>query len=316
MTPHHMPASATRQAKPLWLPRRLRAFMEAEAQRFFYDESGSPADFSTPRGETAFAEPHSISWQVFKNPVSLFIGGVAAVLLELAEPRVRTGIWEHTSFRTDPLRRLRRTGLAAMMTVYGPRSRAEAMIARVRRMHARIKGRTPGGEPYSANDPELLIWVGATAGFGFVEAYRRFAHPLSAEDVTCYYAEGETAAELYGAAGAPKSEAELEALFAHMEPKLEPSPIIFEFLEIMRRAPVLPRGTRIFQGMLIRAGVDVLPVWARESLKLTNEWRLRAWERSLIEAAAKIVNRTPLDKSPPVEACLRLGLPPDFLFRQ
>ena len=51
----------------------------------------------------------SVSWRVFKNPLSLFIGGVAAVIMELAEPRVRTGVWEHTTFRLDPIRRLRRT---------------------------------------------------------------------------------------------------------------------------------------------------------------------------------------------------------------
>jgi len=92
---------------------------------------------------------------VFKNPLSLFIGGVAAVIMELAEPRVRTGVWEHTTFRIDPFRRLRRTGLAAMVTIYAARGAAEAMIARVRRMHDSVAGSTPAGKVYRANDPEL-----------------------------------------------------------------------------------------------------------------------------------------------------------------
>src|SRR5215204_5602813 len=50
------------------------------------------------------------SWRVFKNPLSLFIGGLTAVIMELAEPRVRSGVWEHTSFRQNPVQRLRRTG--------------------------------------------------------------------------------------------------------------------------------------------------------------------------------------------------------------
>jgi hypothetical protein len=83
-----------------------------------------------------------VSWRVFKNPLSLFIGGVTAVIMELAEPRVRTGIWEHTTFRVDPIRRLRRTGLAAMVTVYGARSTAEPMIARIRPMHEMVAGTT------------------------------------------------------------------------------------------------------------------------------------------------------------------------------
>lgn len=51
--------------------------------------------------------------------MALLVGGIAAVILELAEPRVHTGVWEHSLFRSDPVRRLQRTGLAAMATVYG-----------------------------------------------------------------------------------------------------------------------------------------------------------------------------------------------------
>jgi hypothetical protein len=31
----------------------------------------------------------SVSWRIFKDPVSVFVGGIAAVILELAEPSVR-----------------------------------------------------------------------------------------------------------------------------------------------------------------------------------------------------------------------------------
>src|SRR2546423_15667205 len=89
-------------------------------------------------GEAALLSPESVSWRVFKNPLSLFIGGVTAVIMELAEPRVRAGLWEHTTFRLDPIRRLGRTGLAAMVTVYGARSTAEPMIARIRRIHEMV----------------------------------------------------------------------------------------------------------------------------------------------------------------------------------
>jgi uncharacterized protein (DUF2236 family) len=106
----------------------------------------SHIDFSRPVGEAALLSPESVSWRVFKNPLSLFIGGVTAVIMELAEPRVRTGVWEHTTFRLDPIRRLRRTGLAAMVTIYGARSTAEPMIARIRRMHEMVAGTTASGE--------------------------------------------------------------------------------------------------------------------------------------------------------------------------
>ena len=50
----------------------------------------------------------------------LVVGGIAAVILELAEPRVRTGVWEHTSFRRDPVTRMRRTGYAAIADEWIP----------------------------------------------------------------------------------------------------------------------------------------------------------------------------------------------------
>jgi uncharacterized protein (DUF2236 family) len=85
-----------------------------------------------------------------------------------------------------------------MVTVYGPRSTTEAMIAGVRRMHDRVAGTTPSGEAYRANDPELLNWVHGTAAYGFVQAYDAYVRPLSLLERDCYYAEDITAAALYG----------------------------------------------------------------------------------------------------------------------
>lgn len=286
------------------------------AARAMIQPPGRPAiDFSQPRGEPALVSPDSVSWRVFKNPVALFIGGVTAVILELAEPGVRTGVWEHSSFRADPVPRLQRTGLAAMVTVYGARSLAESMIAGVVRMHQKVEGHTPAGEAYRANDVKLLSWVQATAGFGFVEAYRRFVHPLSPGELDRLYAEGAPAARLYGALEAPESEAELEALFDSMRGRLEPSPIVFEFLEIMCHAPALPAMARPMQRMLIRAGVDLVPGWVRERLGLDARHGLRAWERPIVRAAARAADRLMLPSSPAVQSCLRLGLPADYLYR-
>ncbi len=125
---------------PIVLPWPLQSSLEAMARVLLEPGDRSSIDFSRPVGEAALVSPDSVSWRVFKNPLSLFIGGVTAVIMELAEPRVRTGVWEHTTFRLDPIRRLRRTGLAAMVTIYGARSTAESMIARIRRMHEMVSG--------------------------------------------------------------------------------------------------------------------------------------------------------------------------------
>ncbi|MFZ1110728.1 MAG: oxygenase MpaB family protein [Rhodomicrobium sp.] len=276
---------------------------------------GTAVDFSRPAGEPALAQPNSVSWRIFKNPVTLFIGGAAAVLLELAEPRVRTGVWRHSGFRQNPLRRLRRTGLAAMVTVYGARGVAEAMIADVRRMHERVRGLTPGGEAYDANDPELLSWVQATAAFGFLQAYHIYAAPLPLAERDRYYGEGGTVARLYGGAPPPRSEAELAACFEAMRPRLEPSPIISEFIRIMQTAPILPPLLRPVQPLLVRAAVDIAPPWLRELLGLGAEFGLRSWEAALVRRGAAFADRIVLESSPAVQACQRLGLPADYLYK-
>jgi uncharacterized protein (DUF2236 family) len=244
--------------------------------------------------------------------VSLFIGGVAAVILELAEPRVRSGVWDNSSFTTDPVDRLRRTGLAAMITVYGARSSAEAMIANVRRIHDSIEGRTEAGEYYRANDPELLDWVQATASYGFLEAYRAFVRPLPGAERDRFYAEGLPAASLYGATGAPCSEGGAEALFEKMRPKLESSQVLSEFLQIMRNAPIFPLPLRPIQRLLVRAAIQILPRFARELLR--DERGLGSAEKQLVRRIGAAADRLRLDGSPAAEASLRLGLPLDYLW--
>lgn len=273
-------------------------------------------DFSAPAGEPALCAADSVSWRVFKNPVTLFIGGVAAVLLEFAEPRVRSGVWDHSTFRTDPVGRLRRTGLAAMVTVYGAKSASEAMIAGVRRMHERVAGVTPDGAPYHANDVELLNWVQATASFGFLEAYHRFAYRLSDDERDRFFAESGPAAERYGAASAPKSVREWEVLFAATAPRFERSEIVFEFLDIMRTAQALPGPATLAQGLLVRAAVAITPSAAREALGLDAGYALRPLERHLVKRMARRADRLVLRTAPPSQASLRMGLPADYLYKR
>lgn len=275
----------------------------------------SKFDFLQPKGEEALLPADSVTWRIFKNPVSMFVGGITAVLLEFAEPRVRDGVWNNTSFRTDPMGRLRRTGLAAMVTVYGPRSKAESMIAGIRRMHGKVSGITAEGFSYNANDEELLNWVQATASFGFLEAYCQLVKPLSPSDKDSVYREGAIASNLYGAVGAPDSLAAQQALFAGMRPQLKATPINEEFLELMLRTPVFPFLLRPFQRMLVRAAVDILPDWAQESLNLRERWQLKNWERSLIRFAGRLADRVVIKSSPAVHACRRLGLPENYLYR-
>ncbi|WP_420474597.1 oxygenase MpaB family protein [Noviherbaspirillum sp. ST9] len=299
---------------PLILPRPLQERLEAAVQAFVSADKRFDADFAAPCGEHAFIAPDSVSWQVFKNPLSLFVGGVAAVILELAEPRVRAGVWGQSTFRDDPLQRIRRTGLSAMMTVYGARSHTEKMISRVTAMHARVRGTTEDGRPYRADDPELLIWVHATARFGFLEAYAAWVHPLDKIARSRYHHEGIETARLYGAHGAPATQEEQELLFMTMRDRLESSSVIFEFLDIVRSVKLLPHSMGGIQELLVKAAIDILPEWVRERLELGEAWDLRPWQRLAVQRAGAAIDRIPLRSAPAAQACRRLGLPEDYLY--
>lgn len=276
---------------------------------------GWAVDYTAPPGEPGFAAPGSVSWRVFKNPVALAIGGVAAVLLEFADPRIRSGVWDHSTFRTDPVGRSARTGIAAMVGVFGPQSAARRIIRGVTHMHANVAGVTPGGERYHALDAELLDWVSATAAYGFVTAYDRFAAPLGDDAQAGFFTEGQAVARLYGATSPIGSHQDFNAMLDRLLPRFEPHDINTQFLSIMasgRAAPAVPRG---LHSALVNAAVDILPGEVRERLELGRAFDLTPRGRSTVKAMARIADRVPDLKSPAAQASARLGLPRSFPWR-
>lgn len=276
-------------------------------QNLLKPPAGMKFDFTQPIGDPSLASPGGVLWRVVDNPISAFIGGTAAVLLELAQPSVRSGVWDHSNFRTAPLDRIRRTAFSAQITIYGAQSKARDEIARVVRIHEHVTGTTPDGTPYRANNPRLLDWVQATATFGFAEAYHRFAGGLSPAERDAAFAEGQPAAQLFGATGAPRSWAEWGGLVAEMAPELEGSDILDEFVTIMNEAPIMPRSLRWLQRLLIRAAVDITPEPVRSFPQLHGKG-LRFGERFLIKILARAVFFIPRGETPAVQASRRVGI--------
>ncbi|UUX97216.1 oxygenase MpaB family protein [Aquabacterium sp. J223] len=294
-------------ARPLLLP------IDRAYARFLQPAGTPTVDFAEPRGEPALCPADGVSWRVCKNPVTLTVGGIAAVLLELAEPRVRSGVWGHSNFRDAPVRRLQRTGLATLVTVYGPRSRALRLVDAVHRAHATVRGITPDGIAYDAREPELLDWVQATAAIGFVDAWQRWVRPLSAAERDRYLAEGAPAARLYGATAVLSCEADWPALLDRMLPRLRPSPVLHEFLAILRAAPLLPAPLKPLQSLLIQGALQQVPAEVRRRTGLQAPAMGRGAER-LLRGLARTADRLCLPSSPPVQACRRLGLPATHLY--
>jgi uncharacterized protein (DUF2236 family) len=86
----------------------------------------------------------------------------------------------------------------------------------------------------------------------------------------------------------------------------------FEFLAIMRSAPILPLPLPV-QHLLIRAAVHLTPCWLRTILRL-NKHGLHAWEAGAVRQAGAFADRLVLETNPAVQACRRMRLPADYLY--
>jgi len=291
------------------------AIATPEAKTYQTSSTPTKIDFSKPEGEPAFHGPHSIQWRIFKNNVALAIGGVAAVLLEFADARIRSGVWDHSIYPVDPIGRSQRTGMAAMVGVYGPQKLARQVIGGVNRMHAKVAGTTPGGEAYKALDPELLDWVSATAQYGFLTAYDRFVEPLTEAEKHEYWTGGEEVAKLYGVTEIPRSEADFMAMMERLLPRFESHQINTDFLEIVASGKARPEIPGFVHRAMARAAVSILPQVVREKLELGREWNLSYPERLLVKFSGRAANRKIDPESPAYQAATRLGLPGDTAWR-
>jgi uncharacterized protein (DUF2236 family) len=152
-----------------------------------------------------YFSPESMVRRLGNSPVTPFLGGGAAVLLQVAHPLVAYGVVEHSGYDRDLWRRLTRTLRALYLITFGDREEAEHAGAAVRAVHARVHGRTstqlgafPTGTTYSASDPELMLWVHATLVHSSLAAYERFVEPLTPEERERYHDEMNLVAVLFG----------------------------------------------------------------------------------------------------------------------
>jgi uncharacterized protein (DUF2236 family) len=92
--------------------------------------------------------------------------GQRALMIGALHPLNFIGTTEHTYAREMPFQRLAHTGRAFETIFFGTRAEADEVLARVRRLHDRVRGEIPedagaypAGTPYSAMDPDLMLWT-------------------------------------------------------------------------------------------------------------------------------------------------------------
>ena len=139
----------------------------------------------------------------------VLLGWGRAILLQLAHPLIAAGVYEHSSFRATPLAaatRLHETVRAMLALTFGTDARRAEALDAIRAIHRRVNGSLAqavgpfaAGAPYSAEDPDLVLWVHLTLLDSVPLVYSLFVEPLSDVDRDAYCAEAAWVAEELGA---------------------------------------------------------------------------------------------------------------------
>jgi uncharacterized protein (DUF2236 family) len=137
------------------------------------------------------------------------LGWPRAILLQIAHPLVAAGVGDHSSFRRSKVTavvRLHHTIRAMRGLVFGDDARRRASLEKILAIHRRVHGRLrepagmfPAGTPYSAEDPDLVLWVHATLLESLPLAYTALVGDIDAAELDAYCAEAASIAADLGA---------------------------------------------------------------------------------------------------------------------
>ncbi len=230
------------------------------------------------RSRDGYFEPDSVIRRIGNTPVTPFLGGGTAVLLQVAHPLVAAGVAAHSDYRHDLWRRLGHTLRALYLITFGSKREAAQAAAAVRAVHGHVRGiiaaplgHYAAGTSYSAEDPELQLWVHATLVYASLSAYQRFEQQLTVAEQERYYQEMAIVAQLFGVPAAiipPQLDAFRNYFQAQIEGEaIHVTPIAREIARVILEAP-LPAPLRMIAPAHRLATAAQLPPRLREQYGL------------------------------------------------
>jgi uncharacterized protein (DUF2236 family) len=218
-------------------------------------------------GERWFTREDPV-WRVHAD-ASMFPAGVTALLMQMLHPMAMAGVAGHSGYKGDPWGRLQRTSNYLATTTFGTVDDAERMIAHVRSIHERVRGRDERGRPYRASDPRLLMWVHIAEIDAFLRGFQAYAaQPLTDTEADTYVRQAGISAAKLGVIDPPQTVHELQAELSAFRPEMETTPAAREAARFLLLSPPLPWAARPGYGALAAGGVALMPGWAREMLGL------------------------------------------------
>lgn len=195
---------------------------------------------------------------------SMYVGGLRALLLQSMHPLPMAAVADFSGYRSDPWGRLAGTAGFIASTTFGNAEESAASVDRIRRVHSHVRGTSPDGREYRADDPHLLRFVHVAEIDSFLRTHRAYGrHRLSAAQYDMYVAQAAPIAEELGATSPPTSVAELDRQLEHFRAELEVTAAardVLRFLLVSAPVPLVARGPYT---MLAMAAVESLPPWAR-----------------------------------------------------
>lgn len=141
---------------------------------------GDGQDGYFPRGRSLLRHVHE------EKAVGLMYGQ-RALCVGAIKPLNYVGTSEHTHNKLTPFRRLSHTGRMFEIVFFGSRKQADGVLEMVHRMHERVVGTLPdeagahypAGTPYTAFDPELMLWTVAVIADSAQWFYEHLVRPLT-----------------------------------------------------------------------------------------------------------------------------------------
>ncbi len=233
------------------------------------------------KGAHYFPPGHSMARRVHGERSVGLLYGQRALLIGAVEPLTYTGTMLSTRSADRPFERLARTAKIQETVLLGTREEADEALAGVRRLHERIRGALPeaagphpAGTPYSAFDPELMLWTLAVIADSGRAMYETLVGPLSEGEREDLWQDYVRFGELFGLPRSemPGSHREFSAWWRGKlsSPELQATPHALEMAPLVafrQPVPLAARGNLAVQNYIIKG---TLPPRVREIFGI--EW--------------------------------------------
>jgi len=209
--------------------------------------------------------PKSLVWRVNRDR-AFPLAGMRSLMVQALHPLAMAGVAEHSDWRRDPFGRLAATSGYVLTVTYGDTAAANAAAARVRNVHMHVRGTDPvTGLPYSAEDPELLLWVHVGMVDSIVHVVQRYGRGLDSAEADRYVAEMVPFAVILGVPP-ERVPSSVPALREYLESVglRQATPAAREAIAIVLDPPDLSPDLRELWHDLGQVAIGTLPRWARD----------------------------------------------------